>query len=141
MGMLREQLPDPTFVNHIMNKNILIIGDVLAILIVTIIGFATHGEAALSFLPRMAAVFFPLLVAWFLLAPFLGLFQQEITSNTKQLWRPVLAMIFAGPFAAVMRGFLLNAAIIPIFAVILASTSAFGMLIWRGIYLFLSRRH
>jgi flagellar biosynthesis protein FliQ len=123
-----------------MNKNILIIGDILAILIVTIIGFATHGETALSFLPRMAAVFFPLLIAWFLLAPFLGLFQQEITSNTKQLWRPVLAMIFAGPLAAVLRGILLNAAIIPIFAVILASTSAFGMLIWRGIYVFLSRR-
>jgi ABC-type xylose transport system permease subunit len=87
----------------------------------------------------MAAAFFPLIVAWFLLAPFLGLFQAEITSDPKQLWRPVLAMLFAGPFAAVLRGFLLNAPIIPIFAVVLASTSAFGMLVWRGIYFFLTR--
>ena len=119
---------------------ILILGDVLAILITTFIGFATHGEAGLSFLPRMAAAFFPLVIVWFLLSPFLGLFQQEITANPKQLWRPILAMIFAGPLAAVMRGLLLNAPIIPIFAVVLGATSAFGMLVWRGIYIFLSRK-
>jgi hypothetical protein len=122
-----------------MKKSILILGDILAILIVTIIGFASHGEAGLAFLPRMAAAFFPLLIGWFLLAPFLELFQQEYTSNTKQLWRPVLAMIFAASFAAVLRGLLLNAPIIPIFAVVLGATSALGMLIWRGIYLLLNR--
>ena len=126
--------------NNSMAKRILIPGDILAILLVTIIGFATHGEADLSFLPRKAAAFFPLTIAWFLLAPFLGLFQREVTSNPKQLWRPVLAMLFVGPFAAVLRGFLLNAPVIPIFAVVLASTSAFGMLVWRGIYFFLSRK-
>ena len=123
-----------------MKKSILILGDIIAILIVTVIGFATHGEADLSFLPRMSAAFFPLVIAWFLLSPFLGLFQNEITSNPKQLWRPVLAMLFAGPFAAVLRGFLLNAPIIPIFAVVFASTSAFGILIWRGVYFLFSRK-
>ncbi len=117
----------------------LILGDILTILITTLIGFATHGEANLSFLPRMAAAFFPLVIAWFLLAPFLGLFQPENTSNPRQLWRPVLAMLFAGPFAAVLRGLLLGAVIIPIFAVVLASTSAFGMWAWRGIYLFFKK--
>ncbi len=114
-----------------MDKRTLILGDILAILLVTVIGFATHGEADLSFLPRMAAVYFPLSISWFLLAPFLGLFQPETTSNPKQLWRPVLAMLFAASLAAVLRGLLLNAPIIPIFAVVLAATSAFGMLVWR----------
>ncbi len=124
-----------------MNKrSILIAGDILAILIVTVIGFATHGEADLSFLPRMAAAFFPLTIAWFLLAPWFGLFQMEIISNPKQLWRPVLAMLFAAPLAAILRGLLLNAPIIPIFAVVLASTSAFGMFLWRGIYFLLRRK-
>ena len=123
-----------------MKRSFLIIGDILAILLVTVIGFATHNELGTSFVARMAAAFFPLTVAWFLLAPFLGLFQREVTSNPKQLWRPVLAMLFVGPFAAVLRGFLLNAPVIPIFAVVLASTSAFGMLVWRGIYFFLSRK-
>ncbi len=123
-----------------MKQNILVPGDILAILLTTFIGFATHGEAEVSFLPRMAAAFFPLVIAWLVIAPFLGLFQREITSNPKQLWRPVLGMIFAGPLAAVLRGLLLNAPIIPIFAVVLSATSAFGMLLWRGLFLLLNRK-
>ena len=123
-----------------MKKYSLIFGDVLAIFIITIIGFATHREAELSFLPRMAAVFFPLVIAWFLLAPFVGLFQHEINSNPSQLWRPVLAMIFAAPLAAVLRGFFLNAPILPIFAAVLSATSALGMLVWRGFWYWISKR-
>ena len=116
-----------------MKRSILVLGDILAILVVTIIGFATHREAGLSFLPRMAAVFFPLAIAWFLLSPWFGLFQPEIISDPKQLWRPVLATLFAAPLAVVLRGLILGAPIIPIFAVVLSATSAFGMLVWRGL--------
>lgn len=119
------------------SKQILIVGDILAIAIVTVVGFATHGETGLSFLPRMLAAFVPLTIAWFLLAPWFGLFQREITLNPKLLWRPVLAMIFAAPLAAVLRGLILNAAVLPIFAVVLGATSAFGMLVWRMLYLIL----
>ena len=122
------------------SKRFLIAGDVLVIAVITVIGFATHGETDLSFLPRMAAIFFPLAVAWFLLAPWFGLFQQETISNPKQLWRSALAMFFAAPFAAVLRGLILNAPIIPIFAVVLSVTSAFGMFVWRGLYFFLKRK-
>ena len=117
-----------------MNKSILVIGDLLAIALLTLIGFATHGEADLAFAPRMAALYFPLSVSWFLLAPALGLFRPDLSSDPKQLWRPALAMLFAAPLAAVFRGFLLNAPIIPIFAAVLAATSALGMVIWRGLY-------
>ncbi|MBK9927533.1 MAG: DUF3054 domain-containing protein [Anaerolineales bacterium] len=125
-----------------MQKSTLLLAvlDAIAILVVTLIGFATHGETGLSFLPRMLAAFIPLTVAWFLISPWFGLFQSEIVTNPKQLWRPVFAMLFAAPFAAVLRGLLLNAPIIPIFAVVLSATSAFGMMIWRGIYLFVNRR-
>ena len=122
------------------NRTIIILGDILAILLVTVIGFAIHGELGASFVGRMSAAFFPLTVAWFLLAPFLGLFQPEIIANPRQLWRPVLAMIFAAPFAAILRGFLLDAPVPPVFAVVLASTSAFGMLAWRGVYFLLVRK-
>jgi len=122
------------------SKWILIAGDVLAIVIVTVIGFATHGEANLSFLPRMLAALVPLTVAWFLLAPWFGLFQPEIASNLKQLWRPVFAMLFAASFAAILRGLILGAPIIPIFAVVLGATSAFGIMIWRALYFFLNRK-
>lgn len=117
-----------------MNKRILILGDILALLVITFIGFATHGEAGLSFLPRMAAAFFPLAISWFLLAPALGLFRPEIVSDLKQLWRPALTALFAGSFAAVLRGFLLNAPVIPIFAVVLSATTVLATVIWRGVY-------
>jgi len=118
----------------------LIAGDVLALAIVTIIGFATHGETGTAFLPRMAVIFFPLTISWFILAPWFGLFQPQITSNPKQLWRPVLAMIFVASLAVVIRGLILNATIIPIFAVVLSATSAFGMLVWRTLYFVFTRK-
>jgi hypothetical protein len=121
-------------------RNFLILGDILAIGLVTIIGFATHGETGLSFLPRMAATFFPLVIAWFLLAPWLGLFQDEIIYNARQLWRPALTALFAAPLAAVLRGLILNAPIIPIFAVVLSVTSALGMVVWRALYFLLNRK-
>jgi hypothetical protein len=123
-----------------MKKYILVLGDLFSIALITFIGFASHGEAGASFLPRMAAAFIPLIIAWFILAPALGLFQEQAVLDTKELWRPVLGMVFAAPFAAVLRGLILNAPIIPIFAVVLSATSAFGMLVWRGMYLFLNRK-
>lgn len=114
-------------------------GDLLALAVVTWIGFATHGETDLAFLPRMAAAFFPLTLSWFLLAPWFGIFDSETIRDPRQLWRPALAMVFAAPLAAVVRGLILNAPILPIFALVLGGTSAAGMLIWRGIFLLLNR--
>lgn len=120
-------------------KLILYAGDALTIAALTLIGFATHGETSMSFLPRMAALFVPMILSWFLIAPWFGLFQWETTSNSSQLWRPVLAMLFAVPLATVLRGFVLNAPILPIFAAILAGTSALGMVVWRSMYFLWNR--
>ena len=122
-----------------MRQWVLYAGDLLAIALVTFIGFATHGEAGVSFVPRMAALYLPLSISWFLLTPALGLFDRKVTLDPKQLWRPALAMIFAAPMAAVLRGFLLNAPVIPIFAAVLAGTSALGMVIWRLIWYSLAK--
>jgi hypothetical protein len=122
------------------NRSFLIIGDMLAIGLVTLLGFATHGETDPSFLPRMAAAFLPLVMAWFLLAPWLGLFRDEIIHNARQLWRPAVTALFAAPFAAVLRGFVLNAPIIPIFAVVLGAAFALGMVVWRALYFLLNRK-
>lgn len=115
-------------------KQILYIGDAVAILLVTLLGFITHGERELSFLPRFLAAFVPLVLAWFLLAPWFGLFELEIADNPRQLWRPVFVMVFAAPLAVVLRSLYLNTAILPIFAVVLTATSAFGTFLWRALY-------
>jgi hypothetical protein len=133
------------------SKYTLILGDILTLFIVTLIGFATHGETTISFLPRMLATFIPLLIGWFLLAPWFQLFaptQPPPNSRIGGRWREAtegakrvaLAMLFAGPLAVVLHGLILNAPIIPIFAVVLSATSALGMMIWRMVYLFLKSK-
>jgi hypothetical protein len=115
-------------------KRSLILGDLLTIAIVTVIGFATHGETGISFLPRMATTFFPLIIAWFLLAPWLGLFDEQVVTNRRLFWRPALAMIFAAPLATILRAAILNGAVLPLFTLILGLSAALGMTIWRAIY-------
>ncbi len=122
------------------NRTVLILGDALALFIVTLIGFTTHGEASTAFLPRIAAAYFPLLIGWFLIAPWFGLFQDKVIRDPRLLWRPALAMIFAGPLAVVLRGLILNAPVIPIFVVVFSVASALGVMVWRGLYLLISKR-
>lgn len=123
-----------------MSKKMLFISDAVAIALVTFAGFAFHGETDASILPRFLLSYVPLTVAWFIIAPLLGLYQPEITSNPKQLWRPALAMIFAAPLAALSRANILGSMVIPVFANVLAATSALGMAVWRGIYLFMKTK-
>ena len=116
-----------------MNKK-LIIGDILALLLTTLIGFVTHGERTLSFLPRFLAAFIPLTLAWFLLAPWFGLFQPETAFKANQLWRVPLAMLFVALLGVTVRGAMLATNVQPIFVLVFGVTSAFGLLLWRGLY-------
>lgn len=116
------------------SKWTLIAGDTLALAIITVIGFATHGETDVSFVPRMFTSFIPLLIGWFLFAPWLGLFNAQITTKPQQLWRPPLAMLLSAPMAAILRAAMLNGVALPLFALILGGSAALGMFVWRGIY-------
>jgi hypothetical protein len=118
----------------------LVLGDIIALAIITVIGFATHSETDLSFLPRMMTTFIPLVVGWFLIAPWLGLFDAQYTTTPKQLWRPPLAMLLASPMTAVLRAAMLNAVALPLFALVLGGSAALGMLVWRGLYSVLGRK-
>jgi hypothetical protein len=59
-------------------KTILILGDILAIAILTVIGFATHGKFDFSYIARMGITFFPMLVSWFLAATWVDLFDERV---------------------------------------------------------------
>lgn len=122
------------------SKWTLILGDVIALAIITIIGFASHGETDLSFLPRMLTTFIPLVVSWFLIAPWLGVFNPQITSNARQLWRPPLAMLLTAPMTAVLRATMLNGVALPLFTLILGGSAALGMLVWRWLYFLWKRK-
>jgi hypothetical protein len=124
-----------------MNKrSILILGDALAIALLTIIGFATHGAVEAAFLPRMAAAFFPVLFSWFVLAPRFGLFDEQVAADPKLLWRVPLAMLFAAPLAAILRSAILGSLAVPLFALVLGVSNALGMIVWRWAYVFIAKR-
>jgi len=119
---------------------ILIFGDVLSLALVTVIGFAAHGQTDLALLPRMMATFLPLLAGWFLLAPLLNLFSPDITQNPRQLWRPVYAALLAAPLVGVLRAAMLGGIVLPIFVLVIGANTALGMLIWRAVFLLIQRR-
>lgn len=121
-------------------KFTLILGDIIAFAILTVVGFATHGETGTSYLTRMAASFIPLSLAWFLLAPWFGLFDEIVVSNPKHLLRIPLVFLFAAPLAVILRSVILGIPVVPIFALVLGSTNALGMILWRGIHIFTTRR-
>lgn len=118
----------------ISKRALLILGDVLALLVITIIGFASHGETSLTFLPRMLTTFLPLVIGWFLLAPWFGLFDLKITAQAGQLWRPFWAMLLAAPLATTLRAALLNTVALPLFTFILGGSAALGMTVWRALF-------
>jgi hypothetical protein len=124
----------------ITKKSTLVLGDVIAVAIMTYIGFASHGEGNISFLPRMGTTFFPVLICWFLIAPWFGLLNEEVTSNPKLLWRVLLVMLFAAPLASILRSAFLHSAALPIFTLILGITNGLALLIWRGTYIFFAKK-
>ena len=118
---------------------LLILGDVLALAVITLIGFANHNELVLFPVGRIMATFLPLLAGWFLIAPWLGLFKDEITSKARQLWRPVLAIVLAAPLTGLLRAMMLNGVVIPLFVLILGGSAALGMLVWRTLWWLFTR--
>jgi hypothetical protein len=122
-----------------LERALLIAGDIITLAIVTVIGFASHGTADTAG-SRMLTTFIPLVIAWFLFAPLLHIFDKGIYLDVKQLWRPLWAMILASPMAAWVRGLLLNSPILPLFVIILGGVSAVAILLWRGIFWFVATR-
>jgi len=117
----------------------LIAGDVLTLVVVTVIGFASHQTLGTAGM-RMLATFLPSVAAWLAVAPFVGAYNRACAMDYRQVWRPVWAMIVAAPLAAVLRGFWLGAPVMPVFAAVMAAVSAAGILIWRVIFMILSAR-
>ena len=125
---------------RLVQQIILLAGDMLVLALVTLFGFARHGGLASSGV-RPLTTFIPLVVAWLLVAPFLGVFDPQRAANPRQLWRPFWAMVLAGPMAGWLRGVLLNEPIQPVFVFVLGGISALALLAWRSLYwLVISRK-
>lgn len=115
------------------NLNWLLLGDVVSLGLVTLFGFASHGTLDTAGV-RMFSTFVPLLAAWFLIAPFLGVYRLDWAVQSRQLWRPFWAMILAAPFAAWLRAVWLGGVVLPVFVVVLGGVNAIAILVWRLIF-------
>jgi hypothetical protein len=124
-----------------MKKNFiwLIGGDALTLFVVTIYGFASHNELDTGG-ARMLTTFTPLLLAWLLIAPHLGVYDAERIQDPRQLWRPFWAMVLAGPMAGWLRGVMLGQPILPVFVLVIGGVSALALLFWRSIFSFAINR-
>jgi hypothetical protein len=113
---------------------ILIAGDVVTYLLVTLIGFNSHDTLAMEALPRMLATFVPFTVSWFVVAPWIGLFDAAILRQRSHLARVLLATTLAAPLGAFLRGLWLGSPILPVFVLVMMGVSGLGMLIWRAVF-------
>jgi hypothetical protein len=116
------------------HRLVLLAGDSIVLALVTLFGFARHGEIGSGGL-RILWTYLALLVSWFLIAPFLGAYDLQKAADIRQLWRPFYAMVLAGPFAGWLRGVLLgNALVSPVFVLVFGGISALAITGWRALY-------
>ena len=115
-----------------------IIGDILLHAILTVAGFASHNE--LNAVLRMFTTFLPLLIAWFWVAPWFGLFDVDVVRSPKRVWwRTAWAWTAVAPLGALLRALWLGTVVIPIFALVLTGLNALGFVIWRVLYAWWAR--
>lgn len=119
-------------------STLLILGDFLAFLVVTIIGFASHNSQLN--LMRILAIWLPLCFAWYLTAPLLGLWKPVQPSLLKNWWKIIWATILSVPLAVVIRGFILNTPTIGTFVLVMIATSVAGLFVWRLIWFFIQKK-
>jgi hypothetical protein len=112
---------------------IVIGGDLLALLLVTLVGFASHGEAIWDN-PRLWTTFIPLTLGWMAVAPLLQVYHPETITHWRSLWRPAWAVVLAIPLAGFLRGIWLNTPIVPVFLAVLAGTTLLAILLWRTLF-------
>jgi hypothetical protein len=116
----------------------LIIGDFIAFLIVTIIGFANHNSQ--FDILRILANWIPLCLAWSMAAPLLGLWTLRQPSLLKNWWKIIWGIVLCVPLAVVIRGFILNTPTIGIFVLVMIAFSTVGLFVWRLLWFFLQKK-
>lgn len=124
---------------HSRNTLWLVCGDALVALALSIAGYLTHYAGLEPFSLRWLSTFLPLCLGWAIAAGLAGLYQPSIAKRWQAaVWRAGLAGVLAAPFATMMRGLYLNAAVSPVFMIVMVANTALAMAVWRGIWAWLA---
>ncbi len=115
----------------------LVAGDTLAFLAFAAIGRNTHGEAVgLAAIPQIIQTAAPFAIAWFIVAPFVGVYRRDLVANPRKMAkRTVIACVLSWPVAMILRGIFVDHGIPPYtFALITLVFNTAILLIWRWPY-------
>jgi hypothetical protein len=114
---------------------LLIGGDLLVLLLFTWVGRSSHSLSSTDISAGLATAA-PFIISWFLIAPWFGLFQVEVSQTWRKLVpRLLLVWLIGGPLAGLLRALFLGRpipeGIVPAFVVITMVIASLLMLIWR----------
>jgi hypothetical protein len=117
---------------------ILIAGDIGAFLLFAILGLRNH-EASLTadvFLRTVA----PLMLAWFLIAPWFGAFKRDLTVSPVRIVLMLLpAWLVAASVGLLVRSLVFDRPLILSFALVVLVLQGAMLLVWRAVYAAVSR--
>lgn len=106
-----------------------IVGDVVVLVMLTVVGFATH--LTLDAFGRMIITAVAALLAWVAVAPFVGVYTEEVISDPRSVWRVGWAWLLAAPLATFLRGAALDRDIPWVFVLVTIVTNGFALVAWR----------
>lgn len=113
---------------------ILWLGDAIAYLVITIIGFSSHGILGASGLVRFLATLLPFYSCWVLFALWSGLYRGGYDRLIPWILRSGATAVLAAPFASTLRAIWLGAPIQATFVLVMAGVSALGIMLWRMLF-------
>ena len=116
----------------------LIAGDVILLLVITLLGFATHRRGLTG--GRWLTTFLPLVFSWFLAAPLTGLYRAGVADRLPEFWRTVITGVLAASLAVLLRGIWLRQPVIPVFGLVMMAMTAAVMGVWRLVWAAISSR-
>ena len=106
-----------------------LIGDVTVLFLVTVAGFATH--LTLDAFGRMIVTVVAALLAWAAVAPFLGVYSDQLIREAQSVWRVGWAWLLAAPLATFFRGVALDRDIPWAFVLVTILINGFALVAWR----------
>jgi hypothetical protein len=114
-----------------------ILGDAIVLIIITILGFATHGTLDETW--RMLITTLGTLLAWAIVAPWFGAFSTASLTRPSSIWRVAYAWAVAAPVAGFLRGWFLGIGVSSTFILTAIAINGLSLVIWRLAYAAINR--
>jgi uncharacterized membrane protein YadS len=113
---------------------VLWLGDASAYIVITLIGFSSHGTLQSAGFTRILATLLPFYASWILLAVWGGVHRSCMDQHWRWLLGSGTSACLAAPLAATLRSLWLGGPILPTFVLVMAAISALGIMLWRLLF-------